>query len=262
MELGLKNKVAIISGGSEGIGAATARVLVEEGAKVAVCARTLDSLKQLQDEIQIKTGTEILTIQADFSRPADIEQSIETTVAHFGGIDILVNSAGSSMFGTFEQIPDDRWVGDINLKLIGTVRACRAALPYLRQRGGGRIVNIAGNSGKQPYMWHYPGGAANAAMVNFTHALAQEVCKDNILVTVVCPGPVETRRLRKQIAANAELWGMPLPEAEKQFYESLPLGRAATAEEVAYLVAFLVSNKATYISGTAITIDGCITKGI
>lgn len=262
MDLGLTDKVAMIAGGSQGIGAATAHVLAAEGARVAVCARSLDGLKQLQDKIKEEAGKEILTVQADFSRPEEIDRFVQATVEHFGGVDILINSAGSSMFGRFEQVPDENWVGDINLKLFGAVRACRAVLPHMRRRGGGRIVNIAGNSGKQPYMWHYPGGAANAAMVNFTHALAQEVCQDKILVTVVCPGPVETRRLRKQMKTMADLWDMPLEQAEKQFYETLPLGRAATAEEVAYLVAFLVSNKASYISGTAITIDGCITKGI
>ncbi len=229
---------------------------------MAVAARTPEGLAELAKEIRQACGASILTVQADFARPEDIERSIDEAAEHFGGLDILVNSAGSSMFGRFHQVPDETWLGDFNLKFFGTVRACRAAVPHLRKRGGGRIVNVAGNSGMQPYMWHLPGGAANAAMVNFTHALAQELCADHILVTAVCPGPVETQRLRKQIKTMAELWQMPLEKAEKDFYAGLPFGRAATVEEVAYLIAFLASDKASYISGTAVTIDGCITKGI
>jgi NAD(P)-dependent dehydrogenase (short-subunit alcohol dehydrogenase family) len=262
MDLGIEGKIALLPGGSQGIGAAAAQVLSEEGAEVAVCARSPEGLKVLQETIKTKSGREILTVQADFSKTEDINRAVQETLDRFGGIDILVNSVGSSMFGRFEQVPDDRWMSDISLKLFGTVRTCRAVVPHMRERGGGRIVNIAGNSGMQPYMWHLPGGAANAALLNFTHALAQDVCRDHILVTAVCPGPVETRRLKKQIKTMSELWKIPLERAEKQFYEELPLQRAATAEEVAYLVAFLVSAKASYISGTAITIDGCITKGL
>jgi NAD(P)-dependent dehydrogenase (short-subunit alcohol dehydrogenase family) len=260
VDLGLVGKVAMIAGGSAGIGRAVARVLAAEGAQVAICARSLDGLEKVKDEIKATTASDVLAVPIDFSRREDIERFTQTTADHFGGVDILVNSVGSSMFGRFDDVPDERWGADINLKLFGAVRACRAVIPLMRRRGGGRIVNVAGNSGRQPYIWHYPGGAANAALLHFTHALAREMCKDNILVTAVCPGPVETRRLRKQIAALAVLWDMPLDEAERRFYQSQPLGRAATADEVAYLIAFLVSNKASYISGTSVTIDGCITK--
>jgi len=260
--LGLNGKVAVVAGGSDGIGAATARVLAAEGAQVSICARSPEGLIRTRDEIKSLTGASILTVQADLSRPADIHRFVQETVTHFGGVDILANCVGSSMFGSFEQVPDEAWVNDINLKLIGTVRMCRAVIPHLQKRGGGRIINVAGNSGKQPYIWHYPGGAANAGLLNFTHALAEQYCKDNILVTAVCPGPVATRRLRKQLEALSQLWKTSVEEAERRYYSEVPMGRAATPEEVAYLMAFLVSDKATYISGTAITIDGCSTRCI
>jgi 3-oxoacyl-[acyl-carrier protein] reductase len=262
MDLGLKDKVALVAGGSEGIGAAAAKILSAEGAKVAICGLPNDSLQKTKELIKQETGAEIHTISADFSKPEDITRFVEDSASHFGGIDILVNSVGSSMFGSFDQVPDEAWVRDITLKLFGAVRVSRAVLPHLQKRGGGRIIHVAGNSGKQPYNWHFPGGAANAALLNFTHALSQEVVKHNILVTAVCPGPVETQRLRKQMKSLSQIWEKPLDEAETFFYESQPLKRAATPDEVGSLIAFLASNKASYITGTAITIDGGITKGI
>jgi 3-oxoacyl-[acyl-carrier protein] reductase len=262
MDLGLKGKVALIAGGSEGIGAAAAEILVQEGARVAICSRTLSSQEELREKIKEKSGVEIEICSADFSKQEDINNFINTMAEKLGGVDILVNSVGSSMFGSFDQVPDDTWVKDITTKLFGTVRACRAVLPHMRKMGGGRIINVTGNSGKQPYNWHFPGGASNAALINFTHALSQEVVKDQILVTAVCPGPVETKRLQKQLKTLSELWNKPLEEAKKSFYDGCPLKRAATAEEVGYLIAFLASNKASYITGTAITIDGGITKCI
>jgi len=262
MDLGLAGKICMIAGGSAGIGAAVAKTLAAEGVLVSVAARSKEGLESIKHETMEKTGMQILTIRADLSRQEDCERFVRETAEQYGAVDILINSAGSSMFGRFEQVSDERWVYDLTLKLLSAVRLSRAVLPYMRQRGGGRIVNIAGNSGKQPYMWHFPGGAANAALLNFTHALAQELCEDNILVTAVCPGPVRTRRLNEQIKAMADLWQISLEEAEKRFYEGLPFGRVAEPEEVADLVSFLVSNRASYISGIAITIDGCITKGI
>jgi len=260
MDYGLKDQVALIAGGSDGIGLSTAKVLAGEGAKVSICGRTYKKLESARAEIKEETGTEVLIVQADFSNSEEINRFVAESANHFKKIDILVNSVGSSMFGSFMQVPDEVWMRDISLKLIGAVRSSRAVLPYMQKQGGGRIVQVAGNSGKQPYNWHFPGGAANAALNNFTHSLAQEVVKDNILVTSVCPGPVETPRLRKQLKALSKIWDVPLEKGEEKFYNSLPLKRAATADEVAYLIAFLCSKKANYITGTVITIDGGITS--
>jgi 3-oxoacyl-[acyl-carrier protein] reductase len=262
MELGLGDKVALIAGGSEGIGKAVAIALAEEGAHVSICARGSDKLEIVAEHIHNLTGREALPFVADMNSLDEIQNWVYESGQHFGRIDILVNSAGSSQFGTFDMVADESWTADINLKLIGCVRACREVLPYMRREGGGRIVNIAGNSGKTPFVWHMPGAAANAAILNFTKSLADQVIKDNILVTAVCPGPVHTTRLDNQMQALAEVWGMSLEEAWKKFKRDLPMGRPATSDEVASLVAFLVSDKAQYITGTSITIDGGITSGI
>lgn len=262
MDLGLRDKVAMIAGGSDGIGKAAAVVLAREGADVAICARNRDMLEATAAEIEGHTGREVLPVVADMNDLSDIRRFVQTTWDHFRRLNIVVNSAGSSKFGQFDDVPDEAWDADIHLKLVGAVRACREAIPYLRRSGGGRIINVAGNSGKNPFVWHMPGAAANAAMLNFTNSLAKQVAKDNILVTAVCPGPVQTRRLDRQLKALARAWDMPLTEAQAKFRSELPLGRSATAEEVADLIAFLASENASYISGTSVTIDGAITATI
>lgn len=262
MEFGLKDKVALIAGGSEGIGAAAAEILAREGAKVGICSRNLASQEELRGKIRSELKTDIEICSADFSKNEDIQNFIDSMFNKFGKIDIFVNCVGSSMFGSFDQVPDETWVKDISVKFIGTIRACRAVIPHMRKSGGGRIIIVAGNSGKQPYNWHFPGGAANAALLNFTNAFSQEVIKDNILVNAVCPGPVETRRLQKQLKSLSDIWGKPLEQSKKEFYDECPLKRAATPEEVANLITFLASEKASYIAGTAVTIDGGITRCI
>ncbi|MBI4639072.1 MAG: SDR family NAD(P)-dependent oxidoreductase, partial [Candidatus Tectomicrobia bacterium] len=150
MDLGLREKVAVVTGGSEGIGKASAMRLAMEGAKVSICARREDVLKKAEEEIRAKTGGEILTIRADVSKAEQVEQFINKTIEVFGGIDILVNNAGTSAAGPFENVSDDYWQADLDLKLFGAIRCIRLAIPSMKKRGGGRIINITNIGGKQP----------------------------------------------------------------------------------------------------------------
>ena len=150
---------------------------------------------------------------------------------------ILINNAGASSFGGFGDLTDEQWVADINLKLFGFIRMTRAALPHLLKNGSGRIVNVAGNSGKQALEYHMPGAAANAAILNFSKSLSLQVGAQGVMINTVCPGPVRTARLVKQFAANAKDWGCTPEEAEERYLENLPLSYIPSARDIAYSVA-------------------------
>ena len=262
MDLGLRDKRAIVTGGSEGIGRAVVELLAEEGCDVAFCARRRELLDEVARQTEERTGRRLVPIVADLSRRADIDAFVGEAAETLGGIDIVVNNAGASIFAELFDIPDERWMQDIELKLMSYVRTARAAIPFLRAAGGGRIVNVGGNGGRQPMSYHLPGGAANAAILNLTVSLASYLAKDRIHILTCAPGPVRTARFVKQVAANAELWGVSTAEAERRFVEGCPLGSVPSAEDVAGVIAFLASPRAAYMTGTTVTVDGGITRGI
>lgn len=251
MELGLKNKVAIITGASEGIGKATAERLAAEGAKVAICARRLEPLKQVADGITARGGI-AFAHPADMSKAEDIERFIQAAADHYGRIDILVNNAGSSVRGPFEAVDESLWHQDIELKVFGAIRACRLALPYMKKQGGGRIVNISTVAGKQPGPASGPTSVSRAAGLALTKALSKEYAAHNILVNAVCIGKIKSGQHERRIAKDKLV-----PD---QYYakvsEEIPMGRVGDPEEVANVIAFLVSDAASYVTGTSVNLDG------
>lgn len=262
MDLGLRGKVAIVTGGSEGIGYATARLLSEEGASVAMCSRREEAIGSAAAKLAAETGGRIAGYRADMSSLDDIRAFVAAVDRDFGRIDILVNSAGASIFATFFDIPDERWMTDIQTKLIGYVRMCREVIPIMRRGGGGRIVNVAGNAGRQPLTYHMPGAAANAGILNFTKSLSEQVARDGIIINAVCPGPVETARMQKTFDRLAVDWSVSIEEARRRYTENLLLGYIPTPDEIASTIVFLASPRAAYITGTSVTPDGGVTKGI
>ena len=261
MDLELAGKRALVTGASEGIGRAVVELLAAEGCDVAFCSRRLEVLEEMAEELGARTGRRLVPIRADMSELADINGFVATAAERLGGIDIVVNNAGASVFAEFEDVPDDRWLSDIELKLVGYVRTIRAALPFLRRQGG-RIVNVAGNAGRQPLPYHLPGGSANAAILNLTVALGQHLAGDGIRVLACAMGPVRTARFVKQIQANAKRWGVSEEEAERRFTDELPLKYVPSPEEIARVIVFLASSGAAYMTGTTVTVDGGITRGI
>lgn len=251
MELGLKGKIAVVTGGSDGIGRATALRLAQEGADVAVCARRQEPLDQTAAELR-KAGAQVLAVSADMSKKADIDRFIKAVIERFGRIDILVNNAGTSARGKFLEIEDDAWSADLELKVFGAIRCTRLAVPYMKKQGGGRIINITISSAKQPGAESYPTSVSRAAGLALTKALSKEYAANNILVNTVCIGKIKSgqhvrRYTRERVSAE---------DYYRQTSKDIPLGRVGEAEEVANVIAFLASDAASYVTGTSVNLDG------
>jgi 3-oxoacyl-[acyl-carrier protein] reductase len=256
MDLGLRDRVALVSGGSKGIGKAIAAGFAREGAKVALCARTEEEVKTTAAMIAEETGVETLGVQADLTRTEDAERFVAASVERFGRIDILVNNAGSARGGVIEHLTDEDWEQALQLKFLGYVRLIRAVLPTMRRQGGGRVVNLIGNDGVKHSYWEIAPGAANAAGQNLTLSLAGQFGRENISFVAVNPGPVRTERWDGLVRAMARDMKLSVEEADRLAPRSIPLGRIAEVEEVADLVVFLASERARFVNGTMIEIDG------
>jgi 3-oxoacyl-[acyl-carrier protein] reductase len=245
MDLGLKSKIAVVTGGSEGIGKATVLRLAQEGAHVALCARRKEPLDQVASEAQ-KYGVQALAL------PADIEAFFKAVIDRFGRIDILVNNAGTSKRGAFLELSDDEWAADLELKVFGAIRCTRLAVPHMKKNGGGRIVNITISSAKQPGAGSYPTSVSRAAGLAITKALSKEFAADNILVNTVCIGRIKSgqheRRYTKQ--------GISPDQYYAESAKGIPMGRVGEAEEVANVITFLVSDAASYVTGSSVNLDG------
>jgi 3-oxoacyl-[acyl-carrier protein] reductase len=250
MELGLKGKIAIVTGGSEGMGRAAAERLARSGARVTVCARRKDVLERTAEELRKATGGELLAIAADVSRVADCENVVATTVRQFGGVDILLNNAGTSAAAPFEKVGDEAWQADFELKVMGAIRMSRLVIPHMKQRGGGRIINVTTVGGKAPRAQGLPTSVSRAAGINLTKSLANEYAADRILVNTICIGLVKSAQMARR-AKDGDV------EAHyREIGKRVPIGRIAEASEFGDLVAFLVSERAGYITGAAINFDG------
>ena len=250
LELGLKGKVAIVTGGSEGLGRAAVERFAWSGARVTACARRKDVLENTVEAIRKATGAEILAVSADVSRAADCRAVVEATVGRFGGVDILLNNAGTSAGASFETVDDEAWQADFDLKVMAAVRMCRLVIPSMKQRGGGRIINVTNLGGKAPRAQGLPTSLSRAAGINLTKSLANEYAADRILVNTICIGLVKSA----QMARRAK--GGDLEAHYRELATRIPIGRIAEASEFADLVAFLASERAAYITGVAINFDG------
>lgn len=254
MELGLSEKVAIITGGSKGIGLYTALNLVKEGANVAICGRNEDSLKEAKSFIQEQTGKEILTISADVTKEEDCKRLIEETVKQYGKLNILINNAGTSSAHSFEDVDTDLWNHDIQLKLMGAIYCSKFALPYLKAQNGGAIVNLTAAKAKTPAENSLPTTVSRSAGMALTKAMSKDLGKYNIRVNTVCIGLVRS----SQIEA---MWKREMPngtwdEFSQEMGKTIPLGRIGNTEEAANVITFLVSDAASYVTGTSVNIDG------
>jgi len=248
LDLGLGGKVAIITGGSEGLGRAAAQKLAAEGARVAICARRPDVLERAAVGIR-KAGGQVLARPVDVSKADQIETFVAEVVREWGGVDILLNNAGTSAAASFDAVSDEAWVHDLELKLFSAVRLCRLCIPHMKRRGGGRIINITNLGAKAPSAGGLPTSVSRAAGINLTKSLSKEYAPDKILVNTICIGLVKSAQWERRAKGDLDAF-------YKDVAKRVPLGRVGEAEEFADLVAFLVSERAAFISGTAINFDG------
>lgn len=262
MDLGLEGTVAVVTGGSRGIGRAVAEAFAAEGASVAICARDAAALDTAATALQSDFGVDVLTVAGDLAHPDAPGRAVQAAIDRFGGVDTLVNVAGAAPPGRIEDLTDDDWDAAISLKFMGAVRGIRAVLPHMRARGRGAIVNIGGVAGWQPMPTQLTIGAVNAALFNLTRGLAREAAAQGVRVNTVVPGATETDRFRMLVARSAESAGVDEDEARARLLAEVPDGRPGKPSEVASAVVFLASAHAQHVNGTVLEVDGGQTRGM
>jgi NAD(P)-dependent dehydrogenase (short-subunit alcohol dehydrogenase family) len=261
MDLGFDGKVVLIAGATGVLGAAAARLFAAEGATLALAGRSGSRLEPLARECAALVDPQrVATFEADFRDPAATDSACRRVIERFGRIDVLVAAAGAAQGGVFWEIDDDAWQRNLELKLFGTIRLLRAAIPSLIARKSGRIVVVVGNSAKMPEPRMLPGAAANAALLAIVRGLAIELGVHGVAINAVNPGPVRSSRWDSMMEAAARLAGTTASRSEQPFVEGTALKRLATPEEVAQHVVFLASERAAHLTGTSVTVDGGATR--
>jgi NAD(P)-dependent dehydrogenase (short-subunit alcohol dehydrogenase family) len=256
MDLGISGKVAIVTGGSQGIGKAIAMQLAAEGVSTVIAARNLEKLKQAAAEIQSATKSQVLPVQADVADAEAVRKLVANAVGAFAGIDILINNAAGSGSGAFSELTDEDWLHHLDVKLLGYVRCAREVTPHMKQKRWGRIVNIGGEAARGS--GGYASGAANSAVANFSKKFSDEVAGYGITVNAIHPG--STRTQRREHAASRK--GVTLDVLVREQIKRIPIGRLIEPEEIAYCVLYLVSAKAAAVTGQVLGVDGGSTRGI
>jgi 3-oxoacyl-[acyl-carrier protein] reductase len=262
VDLGLKNRAAIVAAASSGLGKEVALVLAEEGAKVALCSRRKEKIESAAEEIRAKTGSEVLAVMADVKVETDIAHLVSETHARFGRIDILVCNAGGPPAGFFLDFTADDWRKAVELNLISTVNLCRAVVPHMKERRWGRIINITSVAAKQPIDNLILSNAVRAGVLGFAKSLSNQVAADNITVNCVCPGYTLTQRLKDMAETIAKNEGIGIEEVHQRWQAGIPMRRLSQPREFADVVAFLASERASYLTGAVIQVDGGVVKGL
>ncbi len=263
MDLGLRDKVAIVMAASKGLGRACAAALAAEGAGVTIGARGAQALEKTALEIQQATRSRVLAVPTDVTKAEDMEAIVTATVREFGRIDILVNNAGGPPAGKFESFGDAQWQAAFELNLLSTVRLVRLVLPHMRKTGSGRIITIVSTSVKQPIDGLILSNAIRSGVVGLAKTLSVELAPDNITVNNVCPGRILTDRLRQIYHINERVQqGVSEEAVLKEMAQDVPMGRVGKPEELGALVAFLASQQAAYITGTTIQVDGGLVRSL
>jgi 3-oxoacyl-[acyl-carrier protein] reductase len=263
MDLGIKGRRALVTGGSSGIGFETARVFLEEGVRVVITGRKEEKLKKACDDLAKRTGGEIHGFVADMTKESDIVKMVEFAKQKLGGVDILVNNAGQMYSGRFAAFDDAAMKVQLETKLFGFMRAIRAVYPMMKAQKWGRIVNTIGGAGKEPDPYMFGSGMTNSALLNLTKSLSTEFGEDNVLVNAICPGWVATDLWVRNTEGMKKEFGVATEaEARQVAAKKNALGRMGKPEELANATVFLCSERASYITGVSLNLDGGRLKGL
>jgi 3-oxoacyl-[acyl-carrier protein] reductase len=262
MDLGLKDRAAIVTGASQGIGKAIALSLSQEGAKVTICARNKDALTKTAKEIEAQTNSEVLPVKADVTKHEEVEALISAAYSRFKRVDILVNNSGGPPSTAFEETSDQHWHDTYNLLFMSIVHACRAVIPHMRKAQWGRIINMTSFVAKQPAEKLILSNAIRAGIFGLSKSLSNELAPHGILVNAVCPGWTLTKRVENLAKSRAETQNETPEKIIRRWESQIPLRRMAQPHEIADLVVFLASDRASYVTGTVIQVDGGVVKSL
>ncbi len=262
MDLGIKNKVAIVAAASRGLGKAIALQLSREGAKVVICARNKERLFKARDEIAAETNGEVMAFAADVTNRAEVRSLVKKAVEAFKTVDILVSNAGGPRSGMAEDFSADDYQQALELNLLSSVNLCYEVMPLMKRQGWGRIIFMASVSAKQPIDNLILSNTSRAGVLGFSKSLSTQLAPYGITVNSVCPGYTKTERVEELARSFAESGRGTADDFYKSIEKSIPMGRLATPEEIANAVAFLASERASYITGVALQVDGGYIKSI
>lgn len=262
MDLGLKDRVAVVTGGSRGIGKACAASLASEGAKIVLVSVDPDRLEASRKELADASGATVIAVPTELRSDDAVRAMVEKTMAEFGRIDILINAAATVTPTAFQDLTEERWMDLFEQKLNGYARCLRHAVPHMRARKDGCIINLSGLAARQPHATTIPVGLNNAAVLNLTKALAMDLAKDNIRVNAVIPHIINTDRQDETMREWAVITGQTEAEVRAERTAKIPLGRMGLPEEVGDVVAFLASNRCGFVTGAAWHVDGGVSISI
>jgi 3-oxoacyl-[acyl-carrier protein] reductase len=261
MELGLKGKVAVVTGASRGLGFSMAKILGLEGARLAICSRDSGNINKACDELKL-LGIDSKAHTADVSNPSDTKAFIEKAAHDLGGIDILITNAGGPPSMPFEEIDDNTWEEGFRLNLLSTIVMIRAAIPFMKEKNFGRIINLTSIAVKQPIEGLIISNTIRAGVIGLAKTLSRELAPYNITINNILPGYFRTSRIEQLADKLAEMKKTRPEEIIEYWKNDIPLKRLGDPDEIGYLAAFLASDKAAYITGTSIPVDGGFYKGL